>query len=258
MRDGQADARALRRRPRRHGPAPAEAGGGARARGGGPGGGCVPKRVGGGFGIALRVAGAVIRARTGLEPQAPISGQRALQPEVARAVVPFAPGFGMETAMTIDAHRAGFRLVEVELAARAPRHRSHARRLPPPRPSAVRVSARIRFPPVILAIDQGTTGTTCIVFDERGGHRGPRVPRVRAALPAAGLGRARRGGDLGRHARGGRGGARRGGHRATRPRRDRHHQPARDGRGVGPSQRRAAPPTRSSGRTAAPPPAATS
>jgi hypothetical protein len=35
---------------------------------------------------------------------------------VVPAVLPFAPGFGMETAMTIDAHRAGFRLVEVELA----------------------------------------------------------------------------------------------------------------------------------------------
>jgi hypothetical protein len=30
-------------------------------------------------------------------------------------VLPFAPGFGMETAMSIDAVRAGFRLVEVEL-----------------------------------------------------------------------------------------------------------------------------------------------
>jgi hypothetical protein len=29
--------------------------------------------------------------------------------------VPFARGFGMEIGMTIDAHRAGFRVVEVEL-----------------------------------------------------------------------------------------------------------------------------------------------
>ena len=34
---------------------------------------------------------------------------------MARAVLPFARGFGMETAMTVDAHRAGFRIVEVEL-----------------------------------------------------------------------------------------------------------------------------------------------
>jgi glycosyltransferase involved in cell wall biosynthesis len=73
------------------------------------------RRAGGGFGIALRFSRWVIRRRTGLEPRAPISGQRALKPAVVDAVVPFAPAFGMETAMTIDAHRAGFRLVEVEL-----------------------------------------------------------------------------------------------------------------------------------------------
>jgi glycosyltransferase involved in cell wall biosynthesis len=59
------------------------------------------RRVGGGFGAAIGFA--------------PISGQRALRPEVARAVLPFARGFGMEIGMTVDAHRAGFRLVEVEL-----------------------------------------------------------------------------------------------------------------------------------------------
>ena len=73
------------------------------------------RRVGGGFGFALGFTRWAIRRRTGLEPIAPISGQRALRPEVVPAVLPFAPGFGMETAMTIDAHRAGFRLVEVEL-----------------------------------------------------------------------------------------------------------------------------------------------
>lgn len=73
------------------------------------------RRVGGGFGVALGFSRWAIRRRTGLEPQAPISGQRALRPEVLEAVLPFAHGFGMETAMTIDAHRAGFRLVEVEL-----------------------------------------------------------------------------------------------------------------------------------------------
>jgi glycosyltransferase involved in cell wall biosynthesis len=73
------------------------------------------RRVGGGFGVALRFAGWVIERLTGLTPAAPISGQRALSPEVARAVVPFAPRFGMEIGMTVDAHRAGFRLVEVEL-----------------------------------------------------------------------------------------------------------------------------------------------
>jgi glycosyltransferase involved in cell wall biosynthesis len=74
------------------------------------------RRVGGGFGFALGFSRWAIHRRTGLEPNAPISGQRALRPEVVAAVLPFASGFGMETAMTIDAHRAGFRLVEVELA----------------------------------------------------------------------------------------------------------------------------------------------
>jgi glycosyltransferase involved in cell wall biosynthesis len=73
------------------------------------------RRVGGGFGFALGFSRWAILRRTGLAPEAPISGQRALRPAVVEAVLPFAPGFGMETAMTIDAHRAGFRLVEVEL-----------------------------------------------------------------------------------------------------------------------------------------------
>jgi glycosyltransferase involved in cell wall biosynthesis len=73
------------------------------------------RRAGGGFGAALGFSRWAIRRTTGLEPAAPISGQRALKPVVVPAVLPFAPGFGMETAMTIDAHRAGFRLVEVEL-----------------------------------------------------------------------------------------------------------------------------------------------
>jgi hypothetical protein len=34
---------------------------------------------------------------------------------VVDAVLPFAPRFGMEIGMTVDAHRAGFRVVEVEL-----------------------------------------------------------------------------------------------------------------------------------------------
>ena len=46
---------------------------------------------------------------------APISGQRALRARALRAVLPFAHGFGMELGMTIDAARAGYRVVEVEL-----------------------------------------------------------------------------------------------------------------------------------------------
>jgi glycosyltransferase involved in cell wall biosynthesis len=72
-------------------------------------------RVGGGFGIALGFARWAIERRCGYRAWAPISGQRAMSAEVLRAVVPFAPGYGMEPAMTIDAVRAGYRLCEIEL-----------------------------------------------------------------------------------------------------------------------------------------------
>ncbi len=73
------------------------------------------RREGGGFGLALGFARWAVRRRAGVELDAPISGQRALGLQVLRAVLPFAPDFGMETAMNIDAARAGFRIVEVEL-----------------------------------------------------------------------------------------------------------------------------------------------
>jgi len=73
------------------------------------------QRVGGGFGLAVGFARWAIRRLAGLELDAPISGQRAMRGEVLSVVVPFAPRFGMETGMTIDAARAGFRVVEVAL-----------------------------------------------------------------------------------------------------------------------------------------------
>lgn len=73
------------------------------------------RHVGGGLGLALGAAAAVIRRATDLDPAAPLSGQRALRVEALAAALPFAHGFGMETAMTIDVRRAGFRLVELEL-----------------------------------------------------------------------------------------------------------------------------------------------
>ena len=73
------------------------------------------RRVGGGFGIALRFARWAIRNRCGYEATAPISGQRAMRTEVLRAVLPFAAGYGMEIGMTVDAVRAGYRVTEVEL-----------------------------------------------------------------------------------------------------------------------------------------------
>jgi glycosyltransferase involved in cell wall biosynthesis len=73
------------------------------------------RRLGGGFGVALRLARWAIRQRCGYRAGAALSGQRAMRAEVLRTVVPFAPGYGMETAMTIDAVRAGFTVREIEL-----------------------------------------------------------------------------------------------------------------------------------------------
>jgi len=73
------------------------------------------RRVGGGFGFALGFARWAIRRRCGLETEAPISGQRAMRAEVLRAALPFAPSYGMEIGMTIDAVHAGYRLAEYEL-----------------------------------------------------------------------------------------------------------------------------------------------
>jgi glycosyltransferase involved in cell wall biosynthesis len=73
------------------------------------------RRVGGGVGLAVGFARWAIRRRCGLQAQAPISGQRALSAHVLEQTLPFAHGFGMEIGMTIDAVRAGQRVVEVEL-----------------------------------------------------------------------------------------------------------------------------------------------
>ena len=72
-------------------------------------------RVGGGFGLAIGFAHKAIRRLTGLDLQAPISGQRALSGPAFATVVPFAPRFGMEIGMTVDAARAGFRIAEIPL-----------------------------------------------------------------------------------------------------------------------------------------------
>jgi hypothetical protein len=73
------------------------------------------RRVGGGFGVALGFARWAIRRRCGLATCAPISGQRALSAATLADVLPFAHGFGMEVGMTIDAVRAGHRVLELEL-----------------------------------------------------------------------------------------------------------------------------------------------
>src|SRR3954469_8506978 len=65
------------------------------------------RRVGGGFGIAVGTSRWAIERATGRRMTAPMSGQRAMRPGVLPQLLPFAPGFGIETGMTIDAIRAG-------------------------------------------------------------------------------------------------------------------------------------------------------
>jgi len=71
--------------------------------------------AGGGLGIARGFAGWAIRNRCGLRLRAPVSGQRALTRGVLERTLPFAHGYGMELGMTIEAARAGARVVEIEL-----------------------------------------------------------------------------------------------------------------------------------------------
>jgi hypothetical protein len=73
------------------------------------------RRVGGGLGVALGFARWAVERRVGLRMDAPLSGQRAMRAEVLRALLPLAPGFGLETGMDIDAVRAGYRVRELEL-----------------------------------------------------------------------------------------------------------------------------------------------
>ncbi|MCE5204346.1 MAG: glycosyltransferase family 2 protein [Actinomycetia bacterium] len=70
----------------------------------------------GGFGLVKGLARAGIRRLGGFDAAAPLSGQRALDRAALRAATPFAPGFGVEVAMTVRVLQAGLRLVEVPVA----------------------------------------------------------------------------------------------------------------------------------------------
>jgi glycosyltransferase involved in cell wall biosynthesis len=73
----------------------------------------IPGR-GGGMGLVVRLSRWGVEKLTGRTLSAPLSGQRCLRREVLAAARPLAHGFGVETALNIDALRAGFRVVEVE------------------------------------------------------------------------------------------------------------------------------------------------
>jgi hypothetical protein len=82
------------------------------------------ERVGGGFGIAKRLARDLIELLGGIRTDEPLSGQRSLSRAARAACFPVAAGFGCEVRMTIDAARSELDVQEVELPLR---HRATGR-----------------------------------------------------------------------------------------------------------------------------------
>jgi hypothetical protein len=69
----------------------------------------------GGFGFVTAASGAGIERATGGRPAQPLNGQRCLTRAAFEAALPLAPGWGIETGMTIDLIRRGMRITEVEV-----------------------------------------------------------------------------------------------------------------------------------------------
>ncbi|QVQ50446.1 glycosyltransferase [Spiractinospora alimapuensis] len=67
----------------------------------------------GGHGFVVRLSRNGIRRATEWEPEQPLNGQRCLTRRAFEAARPLAPGFGVETGLTIDLLRRGFRVAEV-------------------------------------------------------------------------------------------------------------------------------------------------
>lgn len=70
---------------------------------------------GGGRGLVVDLARTGIERATGWTATQPLSGQRCLTRPAFEAALPLAEGFGVETGLTIDLLRAGFRVVEVDV-----------------------------------------------------------------------------------------------------------------------------------------------
>lgn len=68
-----------------------------------------------GHGLVVGLAGAGIERATGWRPAQPLNGQRCLTRAAFEAARPLAPGFGVETGLTIDLLRRGLRVREVEV-----------------------------------------------------------------------------------------------------------------------------------------------
>jgi glycosyltransferase involved in cell wall biosynthesis len=69
----------------------------------------------GGHGFVVSLSGSGIMRATGWRPAQPLNGQRCLTRAAFEAARPLAPGFGVETGLTIDLLRQGMRITEVEV-----------------------------------------------------------------------------------------------------------------------------------------------
>ena len=72
-----------------------------------------PQSGAAGMGIVVRTARRGIHRATGWEPLQPLSGTRCITRETWEACLPLAPGWGVETSLTIDALTAGFWVKEI-------------------------------------------------------------------------------------------------------------------------------------------------
>jgi glucosyl-3-phosphoglycerate synthase len=71
---------------------------------------------GGGMGLVVRLARWGIATLAGRRMQTPLSGQRCVRREVIACVDGFAAGWGAEVALTVNALRLGYRVVEIDTA----------------------------------------------------------------------------------------------------------------------------------------------
>jgi glycosyltransferase involved in cell wall biosynthesis len=69
----------------------------------------------GGHGFVVRLSRDGIKRLTGWTATQPLNGQRCLTRQAFDAALPLAPGFGVETGLTIDLLRKGFKVTEVEV-----------------------------------------------------------------------------------------------------------------------------------------------
>ncbi len=65
------------------------------------------------WGVVRTVAALGMTLLGGYRPKEPLSGQRAAKKDTFLSLLPFAKGYGVETAMTVDAARMGLRILEV-------------------------------------------------------------------------------------------------------------------------------------------------